>query len=121
MAFDNTGAPYDPTAIVVDGTFSPAKYAAYSPVFVSTILALAWGVAFASFASVVVHTFRKCLLSFFPFGIRNSLGRFLIVWYRRDIARRFNSSLRDEKDVHARLMSKYPEVPHWWYGIIGIF
>jgi OPT family oligopeptide transporter len=43
------------------------------------------------------------------------------VWYRHDIARRFKNSIGDEKDVHARLMSKYPEVPHWWYGIIAVF
>lgn len=98
-AFDNTGNPYDPTAIVLNGTFNEAMYAAYSPVFVSSTLALAWGAAFASFSSVIVHTF---------------------LWYRHDIARRFNSSLRDEKDVHSRLMAKYPEVPHWWYGVIGV-
>lgn len=25
-------------------------------------------------------------------------------------------SLREEPDIHARLMARYPEVPYWWYG-----
>jgi OPT family oligopeptide transporter len=23
-----------------------------------------------------------------------------------------------QNDVHNRLMAAYPEVPHWWYGIV---
>jgi OPT family oligopeptide transporter len=42
------------------------------------------------------------------------------VWFRHDIARRFNSSLRDERDIHSRLMLAYPEVPRWWYAILGL-
>jgi OPT family small oligopeptide transporter len=98
-AFDNTGMPYDPTAILSNGTFDVEKYRAYSPVFIPTTLAVAYGVAFASFAAVIVHT-----------------G----VWYSRDIARRFRNSLKDERDIHSRLMQVYPEVPHWWYASIGV-
>jgi hypothetical protein len=58
-AFDNTGAVYDPTQIVTNGVFDVEKYQAYSPVFVSTTLAIAYGLAFAAFSSVVVHTFCK--------------------------------------------------------------
>lgn len=42
------------------------------------------------------------------------------MWYRRDIARQFRRSLRDEADVHARLMLAYPEVPQWWYALMGV-
>jgi len=42
------------------------------------------------------------------------------VWFRKDIVRRFRSSLKDERDVHSRLMQYYPEVPHWWYIIVGV-
>jgi hypothetical protein len=68
MTFDNTGMPYDPTQIVTDGVFDLAKYEAYSPAFIPATLAVAYGVAFAAFASVVVHTARKsstlCSFSF---------------------------------------------------------
>ena len=42
------------------------------------------------------------------------------VWYRRDIAKRFRSSLKDERDVHCRLMQAYTEVPDWWYALIAL-
>ena len=44
----------------------------------------------------------------------------LLVWFRKDIARRFRLSLRDEHDVHSRLMQVYPEVPMWWYIGVGV-
>jgi OPT family small oligopeptide transporter len=99
MVYDNTGMPYDPTVIISNGQFDAAKYAAYSPVFMPTTRAMSYGIAFASYSAIVVHTF---------------------LWYRHDISRRFKSSIRDEKDVHARLMARYSEVPHWWYGIVGV-
>lgn len=27
--------------------------------------------------------------------------------------------MKDERDVHSRLMQAYPEVPNWWYGLVG--
>lgn len=54
-AFDNTGMPYDPLQVVTNGTFDIAKYEAYSPAFLPATLAIAYGIAFASFTSLVVH------------------------------------------------------------------
>jgi OPT family small oligopeptide transporter len=99
LTYDNTGAPYNVTQILTDGTFDEAKYSAYSPLFMSSTLAVAYGLTFASFAAVLVHTF---------------------IWYRRDLVRRFRRSLKDEADIHSRLMQAYPEVPQLWYGILGI-
>ncbi|EIW64935.1 OPT oligopeptide transporter [Trametes versicolor FP-101664 SS1] len=95
-AFDNMGMPYDITAVVDEnGFFDVEKYKAYSPLFMPVNLQLAYGTQFAMITAVVVHTF---------------------LWYRHDIVRQFRRSLRDEKDVHSRLMMSYPEVPAWWYG-----
>jgi len=44
----------------------------------------------------------------------------LLVWFRKDIVRRFRSSLKDERDVHSRLMLAYREVPWWWFVIVGV-
>ncbi|KAJ7584137.1 OPT oligopeptide transporter, partial [Mycena floridula] len=99
LTFDNTGAIFDATAVMTDSFFDPAKYESYSPVMLSASLCLAYGAAFAGATAVVVHTF---------------------LWFRRDIARRFTTSLQDERDVHSRLMQAYPEVPHWWYLIVGV-
>ncbi|KAF4623976.1 hypothetical protein D9613_001694 [Agrocybe pediades] len=97
--FDNQGSIYAAANILTDGVFDQEKYSAYSPVFLPTTLALAYGIAFAAFTAVFVHTF---------------------LWFRKDIMRRFRSSLKDERDVHSRLMQYYPEVPHWWYAIVGV-
>ncbi|KAF8139975.1 OPT oligopeptide transporter [Boletus edulis] len=99
IAFDNTGMAYDPAQVVTNGTFDVGKYEAYSPAFLPATLAIAYGVAFAGFTSVIVHT---------------------LLWYRRDIMKRFRSNLRDERDIHSRLMQAYPEVPQWWYASLGI-
>ncbi|KAF8559373.1 OPT oligopeptide transporter [Imleria badia] len=99
IAFDNTGMAYNASQVVTNGIFDIAKYEAYSPAFLSATLAIAYGVSFASFTSVIVHTF---------------------LWYRRDIMKRFRSNLKDERDVHARLMRSYAEVPQWWYALLGV-
>ncbi|KAI0032505.1 OPT oligopeptide transporter [Vararia minispora EC-137] len=97
--FDNTGLPYNASAILTDGIFDAAKYSQYSPLFMPLTTALTWGASFALYGAVLVHTY---------------------LWYRKDIARQFRSSLRDHRDVHSRLMSVYPEVPRLWYGVLGV-
>jgi OPT family small oligopeptide transporter len=98
-AFDNTGVTYDVQAILTDGIFDTAKYETYSPLFISSAQLVAYSLSFASSTAVIVHTF---------------------LWYRHDIVRRFRRSLKDEIDVHSRLMQAYPEVPHLWYAVMGI-
>ncbi|KAK7061291.1 OPT oligopeptide transporter [Favolaschia claudopus] len=98
LVFDNTGAPYNTSATLVNGVFDPAAYEAYSPVFLTSAMAVGYFVAFVSFTSIFTHTF---------------------LWYGRDIVRRFRSTLKTERDVHARLMQAYPEVPSRWYTVLG--
>ena len=60
MAFDNTGAPYDITAILNDeGIFDLEKYKAYSPLYLPATFALAYGAEFASFTAMIVHVLRE--------------------------------------------------------------
>ncbi len=59
-SFDNTGASYDVSQVVTDGQFDVEKYRAYSPVFVPATLSLAYGLSFAIFPAVIVHTLREC-------------------------------------------------------------
>jgi OPT family oligopeptide transporter len=99
-AFDNTGAPYNLTAVITNNTFDLAKYEQYSPMFLPITYAVSYGTIFATYTAVVVHTF---------------------LWYRHDIIRQLRRSLKDETDIHAHLMSKYPEAPRWWYIALGVF
>jgi len=65
--WDNTGKPYQIRRIISDGILDQSKYSAYSPVFMSLTLALAYGIAFAAFPAVFVHTF--CKLQSFRFSL----------------------------------------------------
>lgn len=56
ISFDNTGLPYDPTQIIINGQFSVDAYKAYSPLFVPITLVLAYGISFASLTAVLTHT-----------------------------------------------------------------
>ena len=41
---------------MTNNIFDPVKYATYSPVFIPTTFALAYGTAFATFPAVFMHT-----------------------------------------------------------------
>ncbi|KIM38250.1 hypothetical protein M413DRAFT_30368 [Hebeloma cylindrosporum] len=99
LPFDNTGSPYIVQRIITNGILDPINYAAYSPVFMPTTLTLAYRAAFAVFPALLTHT---------------------LLWYRKDIVRRFSRTMKNEYDVHFHLMQCYSEVPVWWYAIIGI-
>ncbi|KAH9178904.1 OPT-domain-containing protein [Lactarius sanguifluus] len=99
IPFDNTGAPYDLTAVVTNNTFDEAKYQQYSPMFLPITYAITYGTIFATYPAVIVHTF---------------------LWYRHDIVRQLRRSLKDETDIHAYLMRRYPEVSRWWFMSLGI-
>ena len=99
IPFDNTGAQYNLSAVLNNNVFEQAKYEQYSPMFLPITYIISYGTIFATYSSILVHT---------------------VLWYRKDIARQFRRSLKDEKDIHSHLMSKYPEVPHWWFLTLGI-
>jgi hypothetical protein len=56
--FDNTAQPYNATAIITNNQFDVEKYHSYSPPFISTTQQIAYGLKFATFTAVIVHTFR---------------------------------------------------------------
>ena len=98
LSFDNTGNQYNLSAIVTNNAFDQAKYEQYSPMFLPITFIFAYGANFAINPAVLVHTF---------------------LWYRHDTVRQFRRTLKDETDIHAYLMRKYPEVPHWWFLTLG--
>ncbi|KAH8120611.1 glutathione transporter [Phellopilus nigrolimitatus] len=99
LSFDNTGMVYDANSVIQDGAFNEDLYKAYSPLYMPITFVLSYGSTFASFTAVVVHTY---------------------LWYRRDLVLLVRKSLKDNRDVHSRLMSIYPEVPQTWYAIMGL-
>lgn len=97
-SYDHFGKPYNVTRILnPDATLNLQAYKEYSPLFLSTVFALSYGLSFASITATVVHAF---------------------LYFRKQIWTQAKRSLSEQPDIHARLMSKYKEVPEWWYGII---
>ncbi|KAF8258410.1 OPT oligopeptide transporter protein-domain-containing protein [Lactarius quietus] len=91
QAFDNTGNPYNVSRILNDDvTLNIDAYNAYSPVFISAMFAISYGLSFAMVTSTITHT---------------------LVYHRKRI---WNRAQR-QPDIHTRLMSVYKEVPDWWY------
>lgn len=97
--YTNTGAVYDVTQIITDGLFDVEKYRNYSPVFLSASFIMMYCLSLAALTAVVTHTY---------------------LWYGRDIIRQLRTSIKDEKDIHSRLMSRYRDIPHWWFAIVFV-
>ncbi|KAI0809297.1 OPT oligopeptide transporter protein-domain-containing protein [Irpex lacteus] len=107
--YDNQGGLYKVTRILTDNRFDEVKYKAYSPLFLPAGFAVSYAMSFASVTATIVHVF---------------------LYYRKQIMIQARRSLAEQPDIHARLMSHYPQVPEWWYlcifvlmfafGVIGI-
>jgi hypothetical protein len=97
-SYDNTGKPYDVQRILnPDFTLDVEKYKAYSPVFLSTTFALQYGLSFAATIALVVHT---------------------ALYHGKDLWRKIRNSANEPKDIHNKLIEKYPPVPLWWFLIL---
>jgi hypothetical protein len=92
-SYDNLGNTYNVTAIInQDLSLNVEKYEAYSPLFLSTTFTLTYGLSFASIAATLVHAF---------------------LYFRKQIWVQARRSLSEQPDIHARLMSRYKQVPEW--------
>ncbi|KAK9460481.1 OPT oligopeptide transporter protein-domain-containing protein [Lipomyces oligophaga] len=112
-SFDNTGAKYNASRIINDDlTLNVENYKNYSPPFLSIGYVMIYGSEFVMFTMSVVYIWlaeRKSLTTAFGSFYRS-------IRYRKD-----NSNFKEYDDVFCRLMSKYPEVPDWWYlCILGV-
>ncbi|KAI0081298.1 OPT oligopeptide transporter [Panus rudis PR-1116 ss-1] len=99
-SFDRFGQAYNVTQIINDdSTLNVEKYEAYSPLFLSTTFAVSYGLSFASITATLTHTF---------------------LYFRKQIWIQARRSMSEQPDIHARLMSRYRQVPEWWYMIIFV-
>ncbi|OAX34104.1 OPT oligopeptide transporter [Rhizopogon vinicolor AM-OR11-026] len=99
-SYDNTGAGYNVSAILsADNTLNVTAYDEYSPLFLSTTFAVSYGLSFASITATIMHA---------------------ILFFRKQIWAQSRRSIDEQPDIHARLMSRYRQVPEWWYLIIFV-
>ena len=78
------------TPLIITISLSPMKHS-------STTFAISYGLSFASITATLMHTF---------------------LYYRKQIWTQARRSMSEQADIHARLMSVYPQVPEWWYACI---
>ncbi|KIO28857.1 hypothetical protein M407DRAFT_229100, partial [Tulasnella calospora MUT 4182] len=101
-AYDRFANPYNLTRVFDPYTtrFNVTAYEEYSPLYLPISFALTYLLAFAIPPALVMHT----VICYGPVAYRLVRNR---------------KRPEDEKDdVHAKLMRRYPEVPHWWYFAI---
>lgn len=97
-SYDNTGAAYNITRIInSDASLNLTAYREYSPLFLSTTFAMSYGLSFASITATLMHAF---------------------LFFRKQIWVQSKRSMHEQPDIHARLMSRYKQVPEWWYMIV---
>ncbi|KZV83265.1 OPT oligopeptide transporter [Exidia glandulosa HHB12029] len=100
-SFDNTGHVYNVTRILMEdhASINMTAYKEYSPIMLPMTFAMSYGLSFAGITSTVVHTW---------------------IYYRKQIVYQSRRSMNEQPDIHARLMSVYPEVPTFWYALIFV-
>ncbi|XP_006456142.1 hypothetical protein AGABI2DRAFT_77707, partial [Agaricus bisporus var. bisporus H97] len=93
--YDNTGAPYDVSRVLnADSTLNFDAYKAYSPLYLPTSFVMSYGLSFLAITATITHA---------------------LIHFWKPIRLQFNRSLQEQPDIHARLMSRYPPVPEWYY------
>ncbi|KAM7222824.1 putative isp4 protein [Rhypophila decipiens] len=97
-AYDNSGHYYDAKSVLDENFhFDEEKYHAYSPLYLSTQFAIAYGLSFAAVAAVIVH---------------------VALYYGKTIWAQWKLARHQEDDVHMRLMKKYRDAEDWWYIVL---
>lgn len=95
--YDNTGGIYNATRVVDQhGNFLEEAYRAYSPIFMPVTFALSYGCSFA---------------------VMTCVPTFIFLNYWRDIVGAMKPDRK--KDIHARLIGRYKDVPWWWYALLS--
>ncbi|KAF9221234.1 small oligopeptide transporter [Gyrodon lividus] len=94
--YDNMMQPYNVSRILSPQvTLNMEAYESYSPLFMSACFAVSYGYTeHPTAVATLVHAF---------------------IHFRKQIIQQARRSLREQPDIHARLMSQYPQVPEWWY------
>ncbi|KEI39260.1 uncharacterized protein L969DRAFT_82123 [Mixia osmundae IAM 14324] len=98
--FDRFANRYNVSRVLDENfTLDPAKYEFYSEIYLSSANSLVFAAYFAVYASTLSYVFL------------NHRSELKEAW--RSIS--FRKRVARPTDLHNRLMTAYPEVPHYWY------
>lgn len=107
-AFANDGKPYRVQNVIsAHNKLDEQKYQAYSPPFYSAGYILTVGANFA---------FYPVYFLYIMVNQWTTVGKAYVDFYQG--LRRGKGNYEGAMDVHSRLMSRYPEVPDWWFIFI---
>ncbi|CAI9772116.1 unnamed protein product [Fraxinus pennsylvanica] len=97
--FTTTGKIYNISSIIdSDFHLDTTAYEQEGPLYLSTFFTMTYGVCFAAFSATIVH---------------------VLLFHGRELWEQSKSSFRQKtKDVYTQLMSKYKQVPEWWFWCI---
>ncbi|KAI8324298.1 OPT superfamily oligopeptide transporter [Martensiomyces pterosporus] len=94
------GSKYNINKVMTpDQKLDPAMYESYGHLRMTYMFGMTYGIGFAAIFALLVY---------------------IALNYGKDIAMRVRQSRTMDEDIHMKLMRRYPEVPHWWYGIIFV-
>ncbi|OAY72107.1 Oligopeptide transporter 7, partial [Ananas comosus] len=99
--FTSAGQKYNISSIIDSDFHLDVKaYEKNGPLYLSTFFAMTYGVGFASLTATISH---------------------VLLFHGREIWQLSKSAFQEKKmDVHTRLMSRYKQVPEWWFICILI-
>ena len=117
-AYDNRGNEYNISLILRNSTVDKAAYEAYSPLYLPAGFVMSYALSFASVTGEFPRFRRKKHRTDRPLFLATIVHTFL--YYRKQIVTQARRSLAEQPDIHARLMSQYPQVPEWWYLCIFV-
>ncbi|XP_072958440.1 oligopeptide transporter 7-like [Typha angustifolia] len=97
--FTSEGLRYNISTIIDSNfQFDANAYEKEGPLYLSTFFAMTYGLSFASLTATIVH---------------------VLLFHGREILEMSKMAFREERmDVHTRLMSRYKQVPQWWFVCI---
>ncbi|KAK9463926.1 OPT oligopeptide transporter protein-domain-containing protein [Lipomyces oligophaga] len=109
--YDRYGIKYNTTRVLTDDKFDLEKYKAYSPPFISA------GNLVLNGADYALTTFGFCyiMLSEWPI-IKEAVAGFY-----KSLKDRKMSNYERYKDPMSAMMTKYAEVPDWWFILMLLF
>jgi hypothetical protein len=107
-AFANDGTSFSVQKVVVDNKLDEALYQSYSPPFYSAGYILTVGANFA---------FYPVYFLYIMFNQWSTVSTAFVDFYKGLRYGKKNYS-ENSMDIHTRLMSKYKEVPDWWFLLI---
>ena len=108
--FTNTGVRYNVTRVLTKGLLDYDKYMSYGPPFYTAANLVVYGAFFALYPFAIIYTFVVDWTA-----IKNSA---LDLWQTIKNPRRSNFENHD--DPHSKMMSRYREVPDWWFVAVLI-